>query len=399
MTGPLAGIRIVDLTEGVAGPFASKNLADYGADVIKVERPGGDPARLLPPFPGDAPHPEKSGLFAYLNTNKRSVVLDPAIPAGRDAILRLAAGADAVMECFAPGSMARWGLGYDALAAANPRLVMTSLTPFGQDGPAAGRKETDLTLNARSSWLLQAGSPEREPLQYYGRQPSYLAGLHTAWGTAVALLHAGTTGEGQWVDVSMFEAAMMTFDQGLLAASYFPTKIFQRPGRRMLRFPPQMLPVADGYVSLLITDLQWPRFCRMAEAPELANDPDLTTQDKRIARFEELEVVFIPWFLSRTKQEVFDEAQKHGVPIAPFNDIAALLEDPHFDARGFFETVVHPVLGSVKMSGRPSILSETPWEIRRPAPLLDQHRDEILTGDLGYTAEDLSALRPAGETR
>jgi crotonobetainyl-CoA:carnitine CoA-transferase CaiB-like acyl-CoA transferase len=269
---------------------------------------------------------------------------------------------------------------------------MTSLTSFGQEGPSSGRRETDLTLAARSSWLLGTGEPDREPLQYYGRQPSYLSGLHAAWGTAVALLHAQTTGEGQWVDVSMLEATMMTFDQGLLAAAYFPTRVNRRTGGNILRFPPYILPCADGYVSMLVTDLQWPRFCRMAGETELANDPSLATQDKRLARFDELEVTFIPWFLSHTKQEVFDIAQQFGVPIAPFNEVNELLADPQFEARGFFETVVHPVLGEVKIPGRRAVMSATPYEIRRPAPLLNQHAEEILEGELGYSKEELAAL-------
>ncbi|MCL6648607.1 MAG: CoA transferase [Chloroflexi bacterium] len=398
MTAPLAGIRIVDLTEGIAGPFATRQLADLGADVIKLERPGGDPARRLGPFPGDQPHPERSGLFIHLNVNKRSVVVDPSTPSGRAIILRLVERADAVVESYPPGTLARWGLGWEVLSAVNPRLVLTSVTPFGQEGPAAGRKATDLTIAARSSFLIAAGEPDREPVKYFGRQTEYVGGLHAAWGTMVALFHAARTGEGQVVDASILEAAIMIADQNLLGAAYWSGGGRARAGRRPLRFPPIVMPVADGYVSLLVTDLQWPRFCRMAGLEEYANDPHLATQRGRVERLEELEVAFLPWFLARTKQEVFDLAQRHGVPIAPFNTIAEVLEDPQFRARGYFRRLVHPVLGEVTMTGPPVLLHETPWELRRPAPLLDQHAEEVLLGELGYTRDQLVALRAEGVT-
>jgi crotonobetainyl-CoA:carnitine CoA-transferase CaiB-like acyl-CoA transferase len=398
MPGPLLGVRVIDLSEGVAGPFATKQLADLGADVIKIERPGGDPARRLGPFPGDIPHPEKSGLFVHLNTNKRSVVVDPATPSGREIVLRLAARADALVESFPPGTLQRWGLGWEDLAAVNPRIVLTSVTPFGGAGPAAHREATDLTIAARSSFLIAAGEPDREPVKYPGRQTEFVGGLHAAWGTMVALYHADVTGEGQVVDTSMLEAAVMISDQNMLSVAYWNGGGRARAGRRPLRFPPIVMPVLDGYVSLLVTDLQWPRFCRMAGLEEYGRDPQLATQRGRIDRLEELEVAFLPWFLSHTKQEVFDLAQQHGVPIAPFNTIAEVLDDPQFRARGYFRKVVHPVLGEITLTGPPAILTETPWELRRPAPLLDQHAEEILCGELGYRAEDLLALRAEGAT-
>ncbi|MDW8252852.1 MAG: CoA transferase [Chloroflexota bacterium] len=398
MPGPLAGVRIIDLSEGVAGPFAAKQLADLGADVIKVERPGGDPARRYGPFPGDIPHPEKSGLFIHLNTNKRSVVVDPATPSGRAIILQLAARAHALIESFPPGTLAAWGLGWDDLAAVNPRIVLTSVTPFGTAGPAAHRQATDLTLAARSSFLIAAGEPDREPVKYPGRQTELVGGLHAAWGTMVALYHADVTGEGQVVDTSILEAAVMISDQNMLSVAYWNGGGRARAGRRPLRFPPIVMPVLDGYVSLLVTDLQWPRFCRMAGLEAYAHDPQLATQRGRIERLEELEVAFLPWFLSHTKREVFEIAQRHGVPIAPFNTIAEVLDDPQFRARGYFRKMVHPVLGEITLTGPPALLTETPWELRRPAPLLDQHAEEILCGELGYRPEELLALRAEGAT-
>jgi crotonobetainyl-CoA:carnitine CoA-transferase CaiB-like acyl-CoA transferase len=398
MSGPLEDVRILDLTEGITGPFATKQLADLGADVIKIERPGGDPARRYGPFPGDVPHPEKSGGFLHLNTNKRSVMLDPSSPSGRDILLRLVEKADALVENFPPGTIEGWELGYEALSAVNPRLVVTSLTPFGQEGPAAGRKATELTIAARSSFLISAGEPDREPVKYAGRQTEFVSGLHAAWGTMVALYHAAVSGEGQHVDVSQFESAIMIGDQGLVGAAYFSGGGRARSGRHPLRFPGVVMPVADGYVSLLITDDQWARFCRMAELPEYATDPGLAIQRGRAERLEELEVAFVPWFLVRTKQEVFDIAQQFGVPIAPFNTIDEVLRDPHLIARNYFRTIVHPVLGEITLSGPPAILSETPWDLRRPAPLLDQHAKEILASELGLEPEEIVALRAAGVT-
>jgi crotonobetainyl-CoA:carnitine CoA-transferase CaiB-like acyl-CoA transferase len=190
----------------------------------------------------------------------------------------------------------------------------------------------------------------------------------------------------------------MIGDQGVVSATYWYGGGRYRAGRRPLRFPPIIMPVVDGYVSLLITDLQWPRFCRMAELEEFALDPQLDTQRGRVERFEELEVAFLPWFLTRTKQEVFDIAQANGVPIAPFNAISEVLEDPQYAARNFFQRTVHPVLGEITLTGAPAIMSATPWAIRRPAPLLDQHASEILQGELGLSADDVVALRAQGAT-
>lgn len=379
MTGPLAGLRILDFTEGTAGPFATKQLADYGADVIKIERPGGDPTRRKGPFVGDQPGLERSGLFLYLNSNKRGIALNPADTEDRAKIAALAKTSDALVFSHHPKEVASWGIDVDAMRDANPKLVVAFVTPFGTEGPAALRKETDLTLVARSGWLLTVGEPTLEPLKFAGEQTAYLGGLHGAWGIIVGLFHASRTGQGQVVDSSTYESTLMSFDQQLLGASYIQGQMRSRTGKRQFRFPPVVMPVADGYVSLLVTDLQWPRFCRMAGEEEWAVNPIVANQQGRLEHYEELEVAFVPWFLSQTKQEVFDIAQANGVPIAPFYDVSELLADPHYQARDFFRTVIHPVIGAVQIPGPPARFEESPWELRMPAPLYGQHTAEVLS--------------------
>ena len=197
MTLPLDGLRIVDLTQEAMGPFCTRLLADYGAEVIKIEPPAGDPARALPPFAADTPGPERSGTFLFLNTNKRSVVLDLERPADRERLLDLVAGADAVVESFAPGTLDALGLGYDRLAAVNPRVVLTSITHFGQDGPYRDWQATDLTVYAMGGPMLTTGHIDHEPIRVAGRMASYQVGYMAALATAVGLHAAEARGTGR----------------------------------------------------------------------------------------------------------------------------------------------------------------------------------------------------------
>ena len=205
MSAALDGIRVIDLSRGVAGPYASKLLADQGAEVIKLDPPGGDPSRLFGPFPGDAPHPERSGLFLHLNRNKQAAIVDPASATGAELIRHLAAGAQLLLEDYAPGSASAWGWGWDTLHAANPALVMASITPFGQTGPYKDYRGSELTLQAIGGPLYANGRQDREPLKLAGHYAHYHSGIVTALAVLMALRRAEASGEGDWIDIDIQE--------------------------------------------------------------------------------------------------------------------------------------------------------------------------------------------------
>lgn len=395
MAGPLAGARILDLAEEIAGPFGAKLLANLGADVIKIERPAGDIARRAGPFPDDIPNAGISGRFISANDGKRGITLDVGTESGRAILEKLLDTSAAVIQSLPAGALGRAGLTREDIQARWPWLAVCTVSPLGATGPDASRRETELTLAARSGWLAGFGSPEREPLAYPGPQISYLSGFQAALATLGAILLAEHTGTGQWIDVSMMESITAAFDQQLLGIAFTPHTVRRRTGRRTTRFPPSILPTANGFVSVLVTDNQWPRFCRMCGFTDLAEDASLRVHAERTRRMEELEARFIPWFLERTKEAVFLEAQKFSVPLTPFNSIAELMDDPHFTYRGVFVTTELPNGRTVKVPSRPYIFSETPWLAARGAPRLGEHNAEVYA-ELGLGIAEQQGLRAAG---
>ncbi len=397
----LSNVRVLDFTHYVAGPYCTKLLADYGADVLKVERPRtGDPARRLGPFPDDAPHPERSGLFLHLNTNKRGVTLNLKSPEGASIARRLSESADVVVESFRPGVMERLGLGYEALAESNPRLVVVSISNFGQDGPYRDWRGSDAIFYAMGGEMYSTGLDEREPLKMADDVMLYQAGAVGAVAAMGALFAARRTGEAQHVDVSIFETQAGSIDRRmstLIAYQYTGGTSGRRPVENTGGYPQGVFPCKDGYVEITGGGIYFPRSVRMLGQPEFLTeerwhapgaqqDPDLK------AEFEEF---FYPWVLSRTKQEVWTAAQAARVLSAPINTMENLHADPVFAERGVFAEAEHPSAGTLRYPGRPFLMERTPWSIRAPAPLLGQHTPEVLE-ELGYTAADVDALRADG---
>ena len=380
---PLDDVRVIDLTQLGAGPFCTRVLADYGADVIKVERPGGDPARTLGPFPGDEPHPERSGAFLHLNTNKRGVVLDLKTGEGRDALLRLAAGAAAVVENFRPGALDRLGLGWEALREANPRLVLTSISNFGQDGPYRDYAGTDLTLFAMGGAMYAQGDADHEPLKTAGRAASYHAGYVGALATAVALRAAAARGEGEHVDVSVFETATHSIDLRLARLMGFQHngRVGPRPAR-VSGVGTGSFPCADGFFLMTGGPAYLPRILSMIGREDLLDRPDWSTPTARAApeRIEQFVPILLPWTVARTRAEVRDACQQFGVLGGPVNTIADLFEDPNFAHREFFQTIDHPETGPLRYPGYHARLhrESEPMPPRRRAPLLGEHTAEVL---------------------
>ena len=399
--GALEGLRILDLTQGVAGPYCTKLLSDYGADVLKIERPeGGDPARRAGPFPDDEPHPERSGLFLDLNTGKRSVTLNLKTESGQRILRRLAADSDAVVENFRPGTLARLGLSDEQLAELNPAAALVSISNFGQHGPYRDFEADDMLLYAMGGGLAITAYPGREPSRPWLYAPLFLAGAMSASYSLGAITSSVRFGEGERVDLSIQEILASSLDrasQNLMAYSYGGELfVTEDCNLRASAFPNGVyggqLPCKDGYVNFLCYPYWWDRFCRMVGREDLIDDTSYSDNLLDPAFGPQLDALIYPWLLERTKIEVMDAAQAQGVPVAALNTTADLFADRQLRARGYFVELDHPETGPREYPGAQFKMSETPASIRR-APLLGEHTMEVLTEQLGYTPEDVSILR------
>jgi CoA:oxalate CoA-transferase len=390
----LDGIRVLDLTHHVAGPYCTKLLADFGADVVKIERPGsGDPARHVGPFVHDEPHPEKSLLFLYLNTNKRSVTLNLKSDAGVGILKELVRDADLLVENFAPRVMPSLGLGYEALREVNPGLVMVSISNFGQTGPYRDYKATDIVEYALGGLMYVFGSADREPLKHALRQAQFKAGVNAAGAAAIALYHQQLNGEGQWVDVSIQECIASALRDTTSLYTYMGAIRGRQPhySGDMPRYP---VKAQDGYiVPIAYGRVDWQVIADFLGAPEL-KDARFATPEARVANAKELHESLTERLGQRDKLELFYAAhQRSGLIFGVVQDPREVMECPQYQARGYFVEVEHPVAGVATYPGAPFLMSATPWECRSPAPTLGQHNEEILCGRLGYSAQELAQLR------
>ena len=376
MAGPLVGVRVLDLSREVAGAYATKLLADYGADVLKLEPPGGGPLRCFGPFPGDDPHRERSGLFLHLNTNKRSRVLDVTDPANAGRVRALATEADIVVEDFAPGDPASWGWGWDALAAARDDLVLLSVTPFGQTGPYRRYRASEITLQGFGGPMHMTGHASLGPLKHAGHFAGYHAGIIAAFAATLVRLRVEAGGAGDRIDVSIAECQASSRDRrstALLAASY--AGVGGRRGATALRVAAGVRPCADGYVNIMGAGPRLPSLLRLIEREDLLEHPDISAPMTLMppALAEEIEAAYRAWLRERTKREIIPLAQEQHLPCGALQTTQDLLEDPHFRSRGLWEPIDHPEAGRLHYPGRPFLLSATPRPPARPAPLLGEH--------------------------
>ena len=396
MAGPLLGIRVLDLTQGVAGPYATKLLSDYGADVIKIERPdGGDPARRIGPFPGDRPHPDRSGMFFELNSGKRSITLNLATATGRGILRRLAAGVDLVIESFRPGTLARLGLDAARLEAIRAEAALVQLSNYGQDGPYRDFEMDDLGAYAMGGVLALTGGEGREPARIGLYAPLFLAGGVLATYTIGAVFGSRRTGRGERVDASLMEILASSMDRGgpnLVAYQYSGSLMTTRSASQLRNAMPNgVFRCSDGYVSITGQPNFFPRMARMIDRPDLADDEAFLARLDDPEFLPEVEPLLREWLAVRTKREVMEKGQAEGLPVSALNTMEDVFNDPHLRERAFFETVAQPAAGNVVMPGLPLRMSDTPGEVR-PAPTLGEHTVEVLTGDLGYSRLDVSVL-------
>jgi crotonobetainyl-CoA:carnitine CoA-transferase CaiB-like acyl-CoA transferase len=400
MDQALNDVRVLDLTHHIAGPYCTKMLADYGAEVIKVEPPAGEVARRLGPFAGDEPDPETSGLFLHLNTNKLGVTLNLKSEAGRAILERLVADADILVENFAPRVLPALGLDDTALHALNPRLVITHISNFGQTGPYRDWKASDLIIHGMGGVLLSTGLADLGPVRLVDGMILCQGGNMAAAATLATFLGARAQGAGESIDVSLFETQAGTADRratDLLAYQYHG-ETARREQMTVGVLPAGSFPAQDGFAYFLVMNQWWPRLARMLGRPDLLDDPGWTLPGGLFnpEAKDELDVLFFVWIAERTKRRVMEEAQAERVSGTAMNDMADLLADAHFRTRGYWAEYDHPIVGRITQTGAPVRMGEGGYAVRRAAPLLGQHNALIYRGRLGYSPEELARLRKQG---
>ena len=393
MSGPLAGIKVLELAQIMAGPTCGLMLADLGADVIKVERvPGGDDTRMMnrPSVRGE------SAAFMAMNRNKRGIALNLKLPAAQAALKRMVAGADVLTENYRKGTMEKLGMGYAALKGLNPRLIYCSISGYGRTGPYADKGGYDLIAQGMSGLMSITGEPGRAPAKSGAPVCDINAGLLAALGVVSAYIHRLKTGEGQLVDTSLFEAGIQqTYWQ---SAIYFATGEAPGPGgsAHHLSAPYQAFRAADGWLTIGgANQANWERLVRVLGAPEWLADPRFKTNADRMANLEALVAVMQARLRTRSVAEWVGLLEAAGVPCGPINSIADMAADPQALARGMVVELDHPRAGATRALGLPIRLSASPGKVARPAPLLGQHTREVLA-EFGFSASEIAALVDSG---
>ncbi len=405
MPGPLSHIRVLDLSRVLAGPWAGQNMADLGAEVIKVERPkvGDDSRAFGPPWVKDRAGKETrdSAYFTSANRGKKSLSLNIAVPEGQAIARELAAKADVLIENYQFGDLARYGLGYEQLKDLNPRLVYCSVTGFGQTGPYRERPGYDFMIQGMGGMMSVTGEPDGAP----GGGPQragvpiadIITGMYATIAICAALANRERTGQGQHLDLALLDSqiALLAYQN----TNYFATG---KPPKRIGNLHPNIVPyqpfrASDGELILACgNDNQYRKFCEAAGCLELATDPRFATNGKRVENRIELTRLLGEVFRKRTKQEWLELLEAAGIPNGPINDVAQVYEEPQVKARGVRIELEHPAAGKLPLVASPMRFSATPVEYRLAPPLLGQHTEEILGGLLGKDAAQIAQLRGKG---
>lgn len=393
----LSGVKVLDITDGMAGSYCTKLLADFGAEVIKVEALGGSGLRRKGPFLKDEVHTEKSGAFFYLNTNKKGITLNLQNPKGVEICKKLVKSSDVLVEDFEPGRMGKLGCSYETLKGLNDRLIMTSITWFGQDGPFKDYKATNLIIEGLSGSMFTARQtrwPKYRPNVLGGHQAEYRGGLIASIAIIASLIGREMTDEGTWIDISILDCVSNTLAG--IAADY-PYVGFSRTTVpwAIHGFPCQEnYPCKDGWINDLPGIGGVSKIADLIEKPELKEDPLFSKPKARLLEPEKFEALFTPYFKQHKKWEITKKAQEMKLAFSPTLSPGELLEDEQLKAREAFNKVEHPVLGEVTYFGAPAKLSETPGKEGR-APLLGEHND-VVYKSMGYTEQELTTLKEQG---
>lgn len=397
--GPLAGIRVIGLEQYIAGPYCTLLLADAGAEVIKIERPGiGDRRRAIPPYAETSAGPIGAGFLSY-NRNKKSVALDLKTGEGRAVYRDLVGASDVVVENMRPGVADGLGLGYESLRALNSRLVYAAISGFGRlpgrEGPLGDRPAFDVVAEAMSGIMHLVGFEDRPPSGTTYGMPDIYSGLTTAYGIMLALFARTTTGEGQFVDSALYDN-MLSLNEGMIA-TYSVTGRSPRRGRPENTYPRGAVRTRDGYIALSIPDeTMWRRLCGVLERPDLLQDPRTCDSRARVENFEFVDETMESFFSVLTRDEAVGRLLDGGIPAGPVQTAEDVFACPQAEARGMLMTVDDPDLREFKLARTPLHFSAAPEPARRPPPRLGEHTGEVLREVLGYSDERVRRLAEAG---
>jgi len=375
---PLEGLKVLDMTTSTFN-YAGKLLAGFGADVVKVEPPDGDPIRYQPPFVNDQVDPELSGRHLHMNTGKRSIVLDLDIHSDVEKIKDLVKSFDILIESYSPGYMESLGLGYEQLNAIQPELIMASITYFGQDGPYADYEGSELVADALSGYLYLTGDSDKEPVKCFDNLIEQQSSLQAAVAIMTAVTARELQGGGDYLDISATEAALFLLG-GPAQMYHWTDRIAGRVGTRLMNSAPQMFypscirPCKDGYVHVHSNTRYVDLLGILMEQPRL-NEPEIL--ETPMGHADEIDEIMSRWLMKHDKFEVVRMAQEMRLPFTEVFTPEEIVNDDHLNERNFFVEVDHPLAGTVKQPGAPGMMTGTPWETKR-APLLGEHQDEVL---------------------
>lgn len=394
MQGALFGLKVLDLTEDIAGSFCTRLLADYGADVLKIEPPHGSAMRRMGPFFQDDPHPEKSLFFLAMNLNKKGATLNLESSEGQEIFKELVSRVDVVVESYRPGYLSSLGLGYQDLERINPSLVMTSITPFGQEGPYSQFKSDEIVNYAMGMIMSISGMQGRPPLKHGGFQAQYEAGLNAAGATSMAVFHQEATGVGQHIDLSITETVAST----MMATQTTYTFMGGTMARRRTSGGQFTHPTAcsDGWIIVQTGGgASWQNISDLFEEPKLM-EPRFAEPAQRGLNGEELDQIVLESIKDRSKWDLFPKAADARILFGLVQTPGELAECPQLESRDFYREIEHPVMGKVKVPAVMFNFSLTPYELQMPAPTLGQHNQEVYGDGLEYSEEDLTRFRRSG---
>ncbi len=397
--GALTGYRILDLTDS-NGAYCTKVLADLGADVVKIEKPEGDPGRNKPPFLGDIPHSEISLHFLHRNANKRGVTLNIESVQGKAIFLKLVENADVLVENSGPDYLPGLGLGYEELEKVNPKLIMASITEFGTEGPYRDHKGSNLVDFALSGTMITSGTPGKVPCMMPGSPAYDSASIHASISIVAALFMRGDSEEGQLIQVSVHETSRLGLYPWIIPNDHYAVNHDAPPPTPEVRMGSSIYPVypcKDGFIRVIaLTPRQWDALVRVLDNPDVLQMPEWRDFMYRIGNANDLYFLMVEFTKQYTMLELFEAGSREGVPIAPILKLDDFYNSPHTTARQFFVELDHPIAGKGKYPGPPYKWSETPTVMHRVAPCLGEHNKQIFCRELKFSKDELVTLRAIG---
>ena len=396
---PLEGIRVLDFTIMLAGPFATMMLGDCGAEVIKIERPGtGDNTRAIGPFSSKDPDHQAGGVFLSIGRNKKSITIDLKRPKGIEIVKELVKKSDVVLENFRPGVMDRLGLGYSELSRVNPRIVYTSISGFGQTGPYRERPSFDLIAQAMGGVMAMTGPKGGAPCKVGPGIGDIWAASIAAYATMVALHSSNITGQGQHVDCAMYDSMIYMIERAVMMYSLAGIVSGRDGNAHPLYAPYDCFETKDGKHVVVAGhwENQWQNLCRAMNRQDLLEDPRFRTMWDRAQNYEHLRSIIETWIAARNREEIISMLIDYDVPVGPVNTVEDIFNCPQVNAREMLSEIHHPIVGQMKIVGVPIQFSETPARVRSAAPLLGEHTEEVLRNILSLSDSEIQTMREEG---